>query len=478
MPMLKSAFFAKLNHPITFFLLLLFVGCTSLSVLIPPFQSPDEFVHIQRAYLLSRGKIVLDHPPSESSGGMIDSGLAAYITKYRAFISAPNVKLSKDEITSAAEIRWSGTKEFSPAPGAAFYFPLIYAPQAVGLVVGKRLGLTVDSSYRLARAFSLATLILILFVAFAVYPTNPFALTLLILPMSLFQFASASLDGISTAMAVFSIAAFLRIATDRASAKPWLFYSLVVSVILLATSRVHLLPLSLLILVSCFYIGRRKESFAIFGVSLAAILLWLLIALKTTVDLRVNLGTPSASIISFYLGDPLLFAKVLARTIFNDEYFTAYRTSFIGILGWLDTPFTPRIYNWLTGWVVLVGLLSISFANIKTEWTPRLLLLVTSVASILLIFFALLVTWTVHPAQMINGVQGRYFLMPMMMIAYAVSGGVDLHAGILRKMALALVAILFSFVFVITTKLLVERYYLSLHAPAKLSSTFNLISRG
>ena len=53
------------------------------SNLIPPFQSPDEFEHIKRAYLLSTGDIVLKTYGAESSGGQINVGLLSYIKHFQ-----------------------------------------------------------------------------------------------------------------------------------------------------------------------------------------------------------------------------------------------------------------------------------------------------------------------------------------------------------------------------------------------------------
>ena len=46
-----------------------------LNAIIPPSQSPDENSHLARAYLLSRGHVLLDRDPA-GSGGAIDEGLA------------------------------------------------------------------------------------------------------------------------------------------------------------------------------------------------------------------------------------------------------------------------------------------------------------------------------------------------------------------------------------------------------------------
>lgn len=435
---------------------LLLVTCIFFSALIPPLQSPDENDHIKRSYLLSKGVILLDQPQGKSSGGMIDSGLLAYMDAYPRNMHT----LSSEKIDLADDIKWSGIKRYSPAPGTGYYFPIIYAPQAIGLTIGESFDLTIDSSYRLARLFSLITIATLILIAFSVYPTNPLVIALIVIPMSIFQYSSASLDGVSAALTILSIAAFMKIATDKEKANTSLFYLLAFSVILLATSRVHLLPLFALVLMSCFYLKSKKYYF-IFFLSLIAVLVWLILAIKTTVDLRVVIAAPTSEIIFFYLKNPLTFFNVLLSTLYDKSLLIGYCRSFLGVLGWLDTSFTTNTYYFFLACLVLVGLLTVSVKSIKSNWVPRALLIVLSFASSLLIFFALLVTWTPHPASTILGVQGRYFYGPAIMFAYAVSGDLNLYEGVYRKVALVLVVILYAFTLFATTKLLLDRYYLA-----------------
>ncbi|NMQ06099.1 DUF2142 domain-containing protein [Candidatus Accumulibacter phosphatis] len=231
----------------------LFLACFLSSVIIPPFQSPDEFDHVKRAYLLTQGRIVLDSPEGNSSGGMIDTGLLAYMRSYGNVPFHPDRKLSADEIDEAKSIQWAGAKEFSPAPGTGYYFPLIYAPQATGLIIGEMLGVSVEQSYRLARFFVLVFASLIIAIAFLIHPPSPLVAALLVIPMSLFQFSSASLDGLSTAVSILAISVFMRIAVEKKQARPWLLPVLTGSVILVVGCRVHLLPLILLIFGTFFF---------------------------------------------------------------------------------------------------------------------------------------------------------------------------------------------------------------------------------
>jgi uncharacterized membrane protein len=451
-------------------IILLAISMISLfSAMIPPFQSPDEFNHIARAYLLSKGTIIAVTPEGKDSGGMIDSGLAAYMSAYGVLPFKKDRKLSTDEIDSANNIKWSGIEKFMSAPNTAVYFPIIYMPQAVGLSLGKNLKLSVDTSYRLARFMALLSIAFILFASFNIYPVNPLTIALLIIPMSVFQFSSASLDGITTALSILSIATFLRIATDKEEARQGLFYILTLSVVLVATSRTHLLPLLAFVLASFFY-TRNKKCLYYFAAAVVFVIAWIGIAMKTTVDTRVVVGASTASVLLFYIKDPLAFFDVLLATVSNSTLVRSYLESFLGNLGWLDTPFSQKEYKFLFICTILIGLFSISLKNLKADWIPRLVLLFSALVSILLIFFVLLITFNKHPAGLIYWVQGRYFLVPMIMIAYAISGGLKLYEGVFRKIAILLVIILGAFTIFSTPKLLLARYYLALEQPAQISA--------
>ncbi|MDO8660593.1 MAG: hypothetical protein Q7K43_01770, partial [Candidatus Woesearchaeota archaeon] len=90
------------------FVLLLFVTCNFLSALIPPFQSPDEFEHVTRAYLLGKGVLVLEVPKNEVSGGYIDTGLARYMDVFSSLPFHPERKVSDAKLESAKKIKWEG----------------------------------------------------------------------------------------------------------------------------------------------------------------------------------------------------------------------------------------------------------------------------------------------------------------------------------------------------------------------------------
>ncbi|NYT58694.1 DUF2142 domain-containing protein [Alcaligenaceae bacterium] len=436
-------------------ILLLLIGCVFLSTVIPPLKSPDEHEHIKRAYLLGKGVFILDQSKGASSGGYIDTGLLEYFKSY----PIADDRLSARGLEAANEIKWTSLRLYVPAPGTGYYFPLIYAPQTVGLVAGETLGLTVDKSYRLARATSLFAVLLLIFAAFRISAANPLVLALIVMPMSLFQFSSAGLDGIAVAWALFAVSVFIRAARDKSLAPAWSEYALAIAVVILATSRIHTLPMVFL-LVAAFFHTRKKRALYLFAASMLFVLGWTFIAVKSTVDLRVAINESTFGLVSFYFQNPVSFAQVLWSTVSDYDTRDFYYRTFLGVLGWLDAPFEKRYYNYFGLFVFVIAALTVSLRGIRDEWPQRVWLILVALASIIFIFFALLVTWTPHPADKIQGVQGRYFLIPAVLLAYGIAGTDGLFGNLRGKLATFLCLMFFLFSVSASTSLMLYRYYL------------------
>ncbi|WML89826.1 DUF2142 domain-containing protein [Thiothrix lacustris] len=466
-------FFKKVSGVNVSFILVAFLFFISMfvSMVTPPFQSPDEIDHLKRAYLLESGTLILDSPKNSSSGGMIDSGFLVYMDVYDRYTQGLKGNISSDFIDYTTSIKWTGIKEFSSTPGTGYYFPIIYFPQATGLFLGEFFDLSIDSSYKLTRLITLLFSCFILVAAFYFYSPSSISLALLFIPMSVFQFASTSLDSISTAVAVLAISVFLRIVVDREKSKSWLIVFLAVCVFILASSRIHALPLVLLIFGTFFY-TRRKICIYAGVITSILIMAWLFFAVKSTVDARVSIGLPVSQIALFYMTNPLLFFDVFLNTL-TPNTLDFYVKSFFGRLGALEVRFSDIVYNYLYIIFILIFLFSLRVKSIKGDWFARGLLVIPMVGSIFIIFFALLITWNAHPAAIIQGVQGRYFLIPVLLFSYAVSFGSEFGFSKYCSKILNgfLLSALMAFSFYNTTTRVIDYYYIGLE-----SSDFSKIS--
>jgi uncharacterized membrane protein len=454
-----DTFYRYLNRQASvIFVVFLFVAGAVLSAIIPPFQSPDEFEHITRAYLLGKGEIVLTAPKGQSSGGQVDTGLIQYMESFSGLPFHTDKKLTQTDLDAAKRIEWTGAQAFRPALGMAYYFPGIYAVHALGLKLGEWLKVSVDASYRSTRALLLLSCCAILYCAFRLWSPPALVLALLLIPMSIFQFASASLDGIATALAVFVISAFFRLVNDRESSDSGLFVLLMMAWLLIASSRLQLFSMLLLPLTAGILL-RRYWYVVITLVGAACVIAWQLLMMQTVVDGRVALGASTASIAAHYLQNPDQLFKVLSDTLTDGDRLRGYFSSFFGLLGWLDTPFAGKEYTYLLVLILLIFVCSISHRSLFQNKLIRTVLITCGLGSLAIIFFAMLVSWTPHPAKLIDGVQGRYFLIPAILFSYACCDRMATQSSVRKVLVFGLTASLGAYSLINTILLVFSRYY-------------------
>ena len=432
----------KINKKIRLALwVIAFVFATGLSWLIPPMQSPDETSHIARAYLMAQGHWLLQATPSNvaqptdaevasfvrrlggqaDAGGLIDASLLRFMATNLKLVLDAKLRLPTTEQERLAQLRWSDARIHFSIPRTGYYFPLVYAPQAAGLALGMALDWSVEHSYRLARFVTLLCCFVMLAVACRLVPPNPLALATLLLPMSLFQLLSPTLDGFTTSLGLLAISLFLHKMSATGGSSWRSSLALAVCVFVLVTSRTHLLPLLLL----PFFVAWRKRlarDFYLASIVTAGALAWVLFALHSTTDTLVVRNQSSSELLAHYAAHPTAFFKIVWTTLSNRGVANFYQQSFIGILGWLDTALPSVFYPLLWLGLGACALVSVSLPAGAGDWNVRGLLLLLTMACIGLIFLSQLVTWTAHPATLIEGVQGRYFVMPMVLLGYALSG--------------------------------------------------------
>jgi uncharacterized membrane protein len=216
----------------------------------------------------------------------------------------------------------------------------------------------------------------------------------------------------------------------------------------------------LLLIVSAVFYMRRPLYLLWIGFAAAFVLGWQVVMMKTIVDGRVKLGASSGEIVLHYVQNPLALVEVISATLTNGDRMRGFFSSFFGLLGWLDTPFKGREYIYLLAMVVAILVLSVNLKGAWQAWRRTILLLIVALAAIGIVFFAMLVTWTPHPASLIDGVQGRYFLIPAVIISYALTTNSEPQSRVRLALLWGLVILLGLYSVFSTERLLFERYYL------------------
>ena len=439
--------------------LIVFVMSIAIGSLIPSFQSPDEDAHVKRAYLLAHGQIWLTTPPGESTGGLVDQGLLSYIEQFKHLPFHGEQKLSANDLYRAKQNEWSGTYAHTSTAGISYYFPLLYTPQALGIRLGESLNLSVHDSYQIAKLAALLTVCALLYWALTLNSFSALTLGLFVLPMSIFQMGSASLDGIAHAACFTVIALYLRITQAKDPSPKCLAYALCILIALLITSRMHLMPLLLLIFLAFKYTKQKTYLWGGIFATLFAVG-WILSTVLLVVDLRVATNLKPVELIAYYAMHPPALFTVLFNTFTSATTLKSYATAFIGVLGWLDASLPKIQYGVLGSLLVLLTLSCFSWRPKTIKPINQLALVTCSLGSITIIFFSLLVQWTPHPATIILGVQGRYFFAPILLLTIAFSKPLSLDKSIRQLLSNILLIGLSALSLAFTSHLLLQRYYL------------------
>ncbi|MFC4788112.1 MULTISPECIES: DUF2142 domain-containing protein [Giesbergeria] len=401
--------------------------------LVPPFMSPDENVHIARADMLVHGKILLEPAPKNipieagGSGGEIDKNLFLFILQSLhlnfpenpapARLAEPlklqNLNSFEDLRSMGQKTYWSDQQLFSPASGTGYYFPVIYIPHAAALWLGKNMGLSLMASYDLVR-ITVATICITLIILSAQLLTlPPIAVGILFTPMALFQWISPTIDGLTMGLTLYAISIFL---AELKSAQPSSQRQVIlaISIFIISTTRIHMLPM----LALQFYLAWHHHSKKTLLLSIENTIFslgWIIFAVTSTIDTRINRSYSTIEIVRIYINQPIEFIHLLYRTLSNQDLQNFYFQSFIGKLGWLDAPIDSQHLKFLTLGLVALFFISLYLSkNTRFEFfKARVLLIIISLSSIIITFAALAITWTSYPADTIQGIQGRYFILPI-----------------------------------------------------------------
>lgn len=410
--------------------LLAFMLALAMARMIPAFQSPDEIMHLHRADMIANGQLLLEKPAPDASGhtgGYADLHLIRFATWMATIAGNRKTDVSPTRLMDEASRHgWAHDRHFVDAVGTAYYLPLIYLPHATGLAISRHLDWSMRASYDFTRALVALTVLALLAWAWHLLPPNLVVRGLVLMPMSAFQILSPTIDGLCIAMTL--VLGGLAIAQYQAhcnggTAAPcrWRYAAIVGFTFVLVTSRTNLLPLlalPLLLLCQRFSWPRLGA----FVLLCAASLGWTLFVLLTTVDARLERSHTTLQIVQIYLEDPLYFLGLVGSTLADKDkgYMLVY--SFVGVLGWLDTLIPRPAMRGIWAVLVALALLATAYAGREErQYTLlRAVLTACAITSTLLAFFAIAVTWNDYPAQVISGVQGRYFIMPALLLALAI----------------------------------------------------------
>ena len=200
------AFLKKRGVKLEKIFLALIVPLGLLHIFITPLNFvPDEEGHIIRAYEISKGNVT---PKTQDFLGAVGD---LPIEVWQSFYYWQDDDAQYDRTFGDILKPESGETEHRQYGNTAGYSPIAYAPQILGLIVGRFLHLPIVLQFYLARIFALLTFAIICYFALKIMPKyKEFLLFIMLLPMSIQQAASFSVDSLLNASIFIFIALTMR----------------------------------------------------------------------------------------------------------------------------------------------------------------------------------------------------------------------------------------------------------------------------
>ncbi len=380
----------------------------------PPFQVPDEPVHFYRTYQIAQGRLFAERRDG-SAGGVLPVSLVDVVEALSGDIPFhPENKADPVAIRNALPVPLDPTRTaFVSFPNTAIYSFIPYLPQALAVWAGRQFELSPLWLLYIGRLANLFVSILLIGMAIRITPIFRQGFLLIgLLPMTVFQMASLSPDAATNGLALLFTALVLALAfDDRRCLTPPRVGLLALLAALVAASKSAYFPLAFLIFLVPAGKARSRRAYLVaallvIAAGLASFALWTRISSEVFVPFYRG-GYPSFdAAFQFILDHPLLFVRKLAGNLYYYGFF--YVHSFVGILGWLDTPLP-------LAWVAIEVLALAALAVFDGPWLKLtrwqwVIVFGVLTASVVMVITSQFVLWTRMAAGSINRAQGRYFI--------------------------------------------------------------------
>ncbi|MCQ8240489.1 DUF2142 domain-containing protein [Rhizosaccharibacter radicis] len=425
-----------------------------LSGSLPLGQVPDEPAHVLRAESLLHGEWIGERRtrPDETGRVRAQEGVMADPAMLDALSTYPHpndhhpVHVSGGDLARGEAARFHDHTSFMELGTIASYSPIFYVPSALAIGATRATRGTPHTAFLAARLCNLVLFGVMGGMALLLARRGrALLLATLLLPTSVSLAGSLSQDGLIIAATVLAAACMSRVGAE---AEPWRSPSFLAAGVLVAAivlAKPPYLPVaSLLLLPLRLGAGRRWPPFA--GQRLGAILLvmllascwtWLTVRYCSSPIVRapeeagplwpgsrpaVFDATDMGAQLRVLLARPWLFVTLPFHTIrrFPDVF-----TQLLGVLGWINLVLPKRLLA-LWAAALLAALLADGGAvggrtlREGSSWQEALLLGGAAFATLLLIYLSQYLSFTPVGYDWISGVQGRYLVPLLPLLALAV----------------------------------------------------------
>lgn len=456
---------SKYFLPENVFLVLGLVFGLLFGITIPPFQVPDESVHFKRVYKLS----TFDIFQTETKNGMVGDYMPSNLDSTAQHVSylsfKPYNKITKKAILEEFKHKINYNHEEFIYNSASNYFYFSYIPQFPVMVVLRLFDASIMTILYVGRFASLIFFLLFVYYAIKITPFGKYImLVLALLPNTLQIAGSYSSDNCSNTLTFLAIAIALylsqNINIDFRQRKVWLY--LIICAVIGVIKPIYF-PVAFLGLIVPITNFNKKSNFWLFNaiaifVCLLTTGIWTyLISTLNKVPVEfAETGVDAMVQIIKLITNPLGVLLVAKKTF--AYFWSFYWQGSVGILGYLDTMLKPWIYTTL--YFLLFGV-AILDRNLKEKINIFRSMYVTAIG-LAIIFGAFLGLYIYSPtnAEIVSGIQGRYFVPGLICLFVALSTYFKFNFEIFKyKISFFLVALIVFITLFSTQGILYARYY-------------------
>ena len=383
----------KVDERIIMTLLLVLVGRVFFW-LCPVGMAPDESTHFFRAYEISYGYFVSERVGEEQVGGNI----------------LPSELLNYDD--EEAEIDWSDT-EILTFPNTSLYAPVSYLPQTAGITIARLFTNNVNTIFYAGRLGGFIVSITLCILAIWLIPFGrKIIFIIMMFPMSMQEMISMAPDGFVIGLSMFLLAYVLHLSYGERKLKLLDIFTISLVCLLLSLSKiVYVVLLFVILIIPKDKMGSARKALlikgGIIGITFALNLIWLSISSSYLIEYYVA-GVDSDAQVHYVLTHIFdYYATVVRTTIANSNFFV--QTMVGSNLGKFTIDISPIMWIVYTILLIYEVLTSRELpSNIRKY--ERYVFLFEFLSCVALIYTSLYVQWTPLGQNIIDGIQGRYFI--------------------------------------------------------------------
>ncbi len=412
--------------PHHFFLLTASIFGIVYTLIVPPFQAPDEFNHFYRSWQMTEGGFVGKKTSDNRLGDSLPTSLLS--------ISTPFVQLPfhfEQRIKSNTIFQYLKTpldekqRTFIDFSNTAVYPPTAYFSQAISIYVFKNIGFTPLSIFYIARLFTLFLWIAIVYISIKIIPVKKELFALLaLLPASLFINASLNADVLTNALSFFTISLFTKMFFGKSNIKKIKILIFGFTTVLISLNKIVYLPLVFLffLIPKEHFISVKQKyilSLLLLTANIAVVVWWSKLIAPLYIRFedynaayrlgqQLNEGVDPTAQASFILHNPFIFTTIMITSFIKTMPHTLIH--YAGKFGWEK--------NYLPFWLIVPLFLMIllrggdseNLNDNRFQKDLKLKIFIVGLMMCMALATAMYLLWCPVGSSFIENLSGKYFI--------------------------------------------------------------------